>query len=1093
MHPRTLLALPALCAVFAHADPSAVRFLNAVDFVDTASGQQYAYLRFQAQNPADLLGIRASVHAKAGTPGSAAPFQRVGAFFPLRQPSAIEVLANSFPAEIFDRAAFTEVVEDLFGEFSTGASLDLGDLLSTVLQVADGDPGLHARMVMLAYAEPFLAACMGIGQVIPMSDPVMTFEIRSAVDGAITSGLPADRVIGRVTLDAAAPVPLPQPPAPQHIPDPEVTGHLNVKLRWDLNPALLRATPRVFGFDVFRIEKSLAEANSFDAAPPTAAQMAALLDVEPAAARRLNQGAVLPVESPDPDQPYFVDDNDAAFGMGLAHEDGDAFYYFIAARDLLGRHGPLSQGTLITVCARFPAESPRRLRVAGDRQYDAVGGSVDTRLLLSWRAHASAADNPPAAFQVYRWDSVSAMHTTRDPLELDAARVSALIPFVPGQRDYSWRDDGPGAPTLPDAAGRTFWYSVRTVVDTACGPVESGDSSPAWGVLRDFRGPDNAPTVINLTDSRPAFTYQDLGILNLSPELDAGFSGPSGNVRYISLAVARNDPAIESFRFGVGIPGASSPYTYQTLGQTDFAGANGLVYFNRRYPSEFFNPDNGVRMWIEARDFTGRVKRAHTPMSNLVVDNSVIRVVGIGVFLQSSNGFLTPGDTLPEGFTHRPVDPASGEIVPLGIAVEVPEDAREYKAYKRIDSGPLVFFAQGTEIGAPGSVEEIEDTTFPPFGGEVCYFIQWFDTHGNPSPLAALGCVPVAPKNPLPVPLLEPAQAAGEAGAETVVLRWFCPPDGIDRFRVYVGEGLSPAASIEARRIVGIASPSADGRWTTIGTLTLPGSGGSAPLPGIQIEDTQYFPVDTLPLSAGFGNPFAPGQFELELPVTPGLNHRFFVVAVAAEGSESAPSNIEDFLWELAPTTPPVEVPWPARAVGGLDRNFLPSVSARVIDELPRFQGIGILIGNYFGSSANMDFGGAFRSDNVLFTTPTSFPDASSEGIQLFTTPAGESILPCVVYRQQVDPDTGEPVSGDLIQVSPMIEDLLLRTDNGAVRIHNPFVDLYSYGLATGVFIKDTQPVIRGNTYQYHVVRFKPNGEIDRVLPLASVTVTVKP
>jgi hypothetical protein len=821
--------------------------------------------------------------------------------------------------------------------------------------------------------------------------------------------------------------------------------------------------------------------------------MTALLDAAPDQARRLNTGAVLPIDTGNPQQPFFVDDNDASTGSGAPHADGDAFYYFIAARDLLGRHGPLSEGTLITVCARFPASAPRSLRVSSDRHFDEGSGTVDTRLVLRWRPAASASDQPPVGFYVYRWDSVSEMHTTSDPTAVLAARASGLIPYVAAQSDYTWRDDGVGAPTLPADAGRTFWYSVRAVTSTACGDLESGDSAPAWGVLRDFRGPDNAPTVINLTDSRPTFFFEDLPDTSINPTLEAGFSGPTGDVRYLSLIVVRNDPAITTFRVGIGAP-TGGTIRYWVFGQTDFEGGNGPVYFNQRIPVSYYDPANNVRLWMEARDITGRVERAHAPLNAFMADNSQINLVAVGVALETRNGTLAPGDTLPDGFTHRPVDPGTGEIVPLGLAVEVPDDAREYKAYKRINGGPLIFFAQGTEVDAPGSVVEIEDTTFPPLGGEVCYFIQWFDTHGNPSPLAALGCVPLEPKSSMPVPLLEVPQASGNAGAETVTLRWFCPPEGIERFRIYVGEGQSPA-----RTVSGIDSATTVVRsptttiWRPVGSISLPSGGTSAPVPATVIEEEQFFPVDTPPLSSGFGDPLSPGLYSLDLEVAPGLNHRFYVVAIGTAGNESAASNIEDFIWQEPPGTPLPEVPWPARAADGLDPNFLTSVQPRIIDELPRFQGIGIHIGDYYGSSGNINFGGAYITDNQLRTTPTDFPDTASDGIQLFTTIAGESILPCVIYRQQVDPDTGEPVTGDLVQVSPMIEDLLLRSDSGRMHIYNPFVDIYSNGVSVGVYIKDTQPVILGNTYAYHAVRFKENGEIDRIVPLPIITLPLNP
>lgn len=1076
----------------AQGNPAAALFLSGVSFTDSNDGQTYAYLRLQSQDLDVLRGIKASIYAKLGLPGSAGSFATVGGMLAQFHPNAIASLADKFPSQLLDRPAFEQNITDLFGEFGTAAGIGPAQLLSTVLQIAEADPEVFSRLLMLSYEEPFMAVLLGVGAVIPMPANVMTFELRSAVDGSSGMDLLDNRVIGRVTIDATSPPPLPQPPAPIHLPDPAPTGHLNVKLRWNLTPALLRATPVIFGYDVFRIERSVAEAAGYHVTPPTPAQMAALLQLGAVTARRINEGAVLPIDTADPQQPFIVDDNGAVFGRGLPLRDGDAFYYFIAARDLLGRFGSLSDGTLVTVCARFPTPAPRRVAAQGRRVFES--GSADTRMEITWRAHRSAQTQPPHGFHVYRWQSVGEMQSAVDPAFLATRRVSPLIPFVAGKADYRWRDDGPDAPSLPDDAGQTFWYSVRAVLETACGQLESGDSAPAWGVLRDFRGPENAALVISLTDSRPSFLFSDPPNVQIPANADALFSGPSGNIQYFSLFVMRAHPAISHVRFGLGIPDSDGNYQYQTLNEFTFDDDTNSTHFNWRIPSPFFLPQSGVRIWIEANDVTGSSARAHGALSNVTIESGTVATVNAAIGLVTSQQTLAPQGTLPPGISHRPIDPSTGLLVPIGIAIEVPDGAREFKAYKRVNGGPLIFFAQGTEIGAPGSIEEISDDTFTPFGAEVCYFIQWFDTHGNPSPLAALGCVPVAAKTALPVPLLQRPQPGGAPGAETVVLRWFCPPDGIDRFRVYVGDGADPIREEESTGSARIGASTSRSTWSAIPLLPNPSPTPVAPLPGVLLGNVQYIPLDTERIAAGFGNPFSPGQFEIELPVIPGREYQFFVVAVSAFGDESNHSNIEPFVWSELPPVPPAEVPWPARAIGAYDPNFLPFVTAKVINEAPRFQGVGIRIGNFFGDVPAINFGGAYFADGILFSAPTAYSTKQgNSSIRLYTTASGESIFPCVLYRQQIDPDTMEPVSGDLVQVSPLIEDLLEREEAGTSVIHNPFVDLYLDGVMPALFIKDTQPVVLGNTYQYFVVRFKPNGEIDRVKPLPPITVPFNP
>lgn len=76
----------------------------------------------------------------------------------------------------------------------------------------------------------------------------------------------------------------------------------------------------------------------------------------------------------------------------------------------------------------------------------------------------------------------------------------------------------------------------------------------------------------------------------------------------------------------------------------------------------------------------------------------------------------------------------------------------------------------------------------------------------------------------------------------------------------------------------------------------------------------------------------------------------------------------------------------------------------------------------------------------------------------------GRGNLPCVIYRYQIDRVTEEAVTDDIVKVSPLIEDLLLRADNGNILVYNPFVDIYEDIYGFGVYIKDPQPVIMGNS-----------------------------
>ena len=1071
------------------------RILTGAAFTDPDSGAPHAYLRWQANNPENLRTLRTAVYAKAGNTASTATYNPVGATGLITSPAIINSLAHGFPRAHFDPVAFEGIVDDLFGDFMPGISLTLGDKLSFVLQLAEMDPDVHSRLLMLGYAEPFMAVCMGLAAVVPMPASVSTFELRAQATGGDDAARPYNVVLGRVTVNADLPPPLPPPPAPIQILDYGVTGHLNAKLRWETTAALLRETPAIFGFDVFRMSKAFAEANGFHTTPPTATAITALLETAPAEVSRVNTGAILPVESDDPDTPFTVDDNDAAFGLGLPFQDGDQFYYFIAARDLLGRPGPLSRGTLVTICDRMPPESPRRVAVSNVRSYDQSKGIATQRLKVRWEANPIAAETPRLHYRVSRWSSVTDLNNAAaDNTAFEASVVSPPILHVPGQTVYEWIDESSRAPTLTDNAGETTWYTVLAVKDTACLGLLGPPSAPGWGAIRDFEGPEAGTTSIVLSSTRPTIDLSILDPIFPTAEIIAEYGGQvAGRYHFLDFTVQRLNPGIVRFAVGLAVEVPDLGWQFQHLGTFEFAPGLDVHTFKRRLSWAFFESEADVRLWLLAEDFTGRTAFAQMPLSLLAGD--VIWPVLAEIDLTTITVDLDDEADSPGGIVHDPMGPggASGPLNPLRFGVVVPADAREYKLYKRIDGGPLIFVAQSTEVDdAPGAIEEIEDLDFPPYGGELCYFLQWFDQHGNPSPLAELGCVTVAAKAPLPVPILEQPLAGGTEASPTARLRWFCPPEGVERFRVYVGDGLTPLGVNQSNL------SESNIRFNPLPGLGVP-LGGSLPDPGIRLGDITYRSFETGRVGGDFGNPFEPGVFEVEVDVATGREYHFYVVAISAAGDRSERSNIEPFTWVPPVADPLPEIPWPARSLPPVDANFLPQMAAYHLTHAGmRFDGVGIRVGDVFiDGESSAFFGGIFTADNTFFNTPTNFPENENLSYTLYTTTSGETIFPCVVYRYEVEASSNTPVTGNIVQVTPLLTGLLEQTENGQVTLYNPFIDFYwqvvQFGLievgSVGVFIKDTHPVVAGRSYRYLVARFREDGEIDRIVPINRVTI----
>src|SRR5436190_92861 len=111
-----------------------------------------------------------------------------------------------------------------------------------------------------------------------------------------------------------------------------------------------------------------------------------------------------------------------------------------------------------------------------------------------------------------------------------------------------------------------------------------------------------------------------------------------------------------------------------------------------------------------------------------------------------------------------------------------------------------------------------------------------------------------------------------------------------------------------------------------------------------------------------------------------------------------------------------------------------------------------------------------------------------------------DAVLPAVLYRLQVTNINFPKVSGDVTQVSPLMEKLAIQRYTNQFYYGSDAID----GLigrspniefvpgderdGYGIYLFDSQPVISGATYRYYLVRFKPNHEIDQIIPAGDVT-----
>ena len=400
----------------------------------------------------------------------------------------------------------------------------------------------------------------------------------------------------------------------------------------------------------------------------------------------------------------------------------------------------------------------------------------------------------------------------------------------------------------------------------------------------------------------------------------------------------------------------------------------------------------------------------------------------------------------------------------------------------------------------------------PPSAAHVCYFVQLLDEHGNGSPMVLLGCKEIKPAK-LPRPVLAEPQAVGDNNSPQVMLNWFCPTAGVYRFEVKIERADKP----------GSGQPTG---LTSSKLTRFSGFNPTARYYGLFEDRTRLAHFDEAQLTPPIGASFGPGpQFTLTANVLPSVPYHISVSAMDNQGNAGDASQVWTFTWH--PTNAAPTVPWPARPLPpskSFDEDqyaetngpFLPRVAA-VLLRNPNFQlderyPVGIRIG---------DFGSIYPAPQTIGTSNLiTYQVAATLGTVFIPPPAdphtlifrrksqdpthkGESLLPIVVYRQQVTNANFPRVSGALTQVTPLLERIPYSTAPCA-NCQPPGTTVHIYDLLLGagsesdfnhdalghfLYLRDQQPVILGATYQYFVVRLNAQHEISEVIPAGTVTI----
>ena len=1046
------------------------------------TNRNWAYLVLQPTDSGLLADRKLAVYVKSGDTTSATPYERQAILTLQTDPLAITALLQRAGSIGEDLAALDGRVSNLFAALIPSGTPTLAERLSVVIRGSLDKPQHYQKLVQLARFHPAVAMCLGFGHAEQIGNGKYTFEVRD-----FDLGANADRgVLGRVTVESGNPIILPAPGRPVESKDPSGKGHLNVKLRWATSPELRRLSLLSYGFNVYRVPKFVADSNPglFLAGVPNRLQFLAQVKTNPAIGR-VTQLPVLasrnfddsPAANPNSvlnptNRVAFVADDGGLSGGTYVFQDGQQFFYYVTARDLLGRDGVVSQGTLVTICDRMPPDAPRIPAV--ENHYVFQGGAPKQHLKVTWRPVPSTNDDSGiSGYYVYRWTAPAQIPQNANQPLLN--RISALIPHVPGQPTYTFIDSGAGAPGVPADVNKTFWYTIRAVDLSSCGGNLSANSAPAFGVLRDREGPA-APN-----GGGPA-------ILCCDPLLVGGKAfdvTPNDKVDPemvdFDLVCTRRDNGIAFADFWFSSNGGSSS---NFVGRVYFAETATEVTRRLSYPRRQFDGNTLFVASARSGDFQGDVSVIDIVRVGGLPERTRVRRVEFEATTRCQRTQAVAGSVGRKGCdVHQPQPPAAvgDPVTPpeSGVIVVLPltPQTREYRLYRRVDYGPLTLIKQGQTNydSVTNVVVQIPDEDMPANASVLCYYGQLFDEHGNGSPMTQLGdCITVT--QPTAKPLLSALESLGGDAAPRMVIRWFCSPAGLERFKVQVAVlGESPPNSMGAV----LSTNQASG----IGLQPL---NPYLPFPLWKLVDFGEYVTPLIGPNFGDG-----ASFQLTVPVVQGKRYYVKVTGVVKAGGAGKTSNTETFLWQPPPEEVGPKVPWPQRPLPALALHHPGVTPVRL--KLSDFDGLGINIGDVRRADAREIKTGEGGTISMFegVVKPESF---------IYTNGQGNSLFPAVLYRFQVASPALPQVSGDLVQVSPLMKDIAAVTTNVPnvgvfTRVDDPFIRVTGLGQVAGtkersLVLLDTTPVILGANYAYLLVRFDDAGEVINVIPTTLVEVT---
>ena len=1163
-----LLAAAALSAPSARAQTPVSNLVFAVGTtIRDVSNNDWSYVLLGSPQAQLLAGKKFAIYSKPGAATNSAAFTLRATLFQQTNTNAINTLLNQSGSIGQSLAGLQASLMAVLHNYPAVSNQTVAQNVLLAFQLAQNDPGVAQSLRLAAGINPGLELCLGQAFAEQIAG-VTTYEIR---DVNAATGVAGD-VIGRVTITPGAPTILPAPGTPFQVVSNTPRDDLRIRLRWGQPDALLRLGLLNYGFNVWRIPKAPAEAGGYNVTPPTAAVLLSNTNFTRAnngptmAGKYFSAGSGAGAANDPADRTTYFFTDGRAFGQNL-FADGDLYYYFVTARDVLGRDGLVSPGTLAQACRRDPPVAPRGVKIA-----NMIQNTNQQRLQISWQQNTNPADNV-TEYWIYRWPNPS-MALTNDPTSL--VNRAGVVSQLPGTNLNLFIDTGAGAPTVPGVSN--YWYSVCAVVQSACGPLVSPPTPPAWGVLRERTAPAATTGTISGSCGTPVVMFQTLNsLIN-----DAGPDTTNWNYRFTCY---RRDPGIAWVQYfvtnSVNLPEVIGPLYFPPAGNTaqfDYSipvtGTNYLInigcvvgtyYGQTSAPALFsftaptpsglrqeavFNAGELLATALSSTDplltyYNGGAPAFFSPTSAKADPSGTVRLTfaiapgrpvllqvfsnsawaDLGVFNPDTNfvywisypacllgplppfrgaGVLLPGDC--NQHIARGAD--GGPVAPVHVRFGLTPGTHEYRLFRTVDGGPLSLFAHGAalyDINNPGNQIVRTDDAMPASQSRIGYFVQLLNEHGHGSPISLMGFRNIKPAK-LPQPVLAQPLAAGSITNPQVALSWYCATSGVYRFSIKIARNDQQGSG----KPTGITSLSALREFQL---TTQPNYNRGATYLGLFSRRLAMLRFDEDQLTPVCGSNFGPGPaFNITVGLTANVPYTIAVAAVDAQGNEGDVSQAWNFTW--VPPLQPQNVPWPARPFPNVSSFDDPSTNQpRVAAVLLNTNGVmdatwpvGIRIGNLFPLANSLYSTTVCTTNFFSYGGFGALPDPSQLIWRRFSSDAskrGDLLLPIVVYRQQV-PSTNFPVvSGNLIQVTPLIEhlptiaagrfptltipDLLI----GAGSEPPPFNGSFSFPASyyTYLYVRDQQPVAHGATYQYYVARFDQKHEVSEIINAGQVSI----